>query len=463
MDTTIALDKSMFRAYDIRGIVGENLTEDAVYLIGKAYATLAQEQDEKSVVIARDGRLSGPKLLAALAQGLQAGGLEVINIGMVPTPVLYYATYDLPVPNGIMLTGSHNPANYNGLKMVLRHETLSSDKIMSLYHKIVAQQLAEGEGDYLQRHIVKNYERAIRNNIRCGRALRVVVDCGNGVAGLIAPKILRDIGMEVIELYCDVDGHFPNHHPDPSQIENCRDLIAAVQEHQADLGLAFDGDGDRLGVVTNAGTIIWPDRVLMLFAETVLQQHPGGSIIYDIKCTKHLASLITELGGEPIMWKTGHSFIKGKIKESNSLLAGEMSGHLFFNDRWFGFDDAIYAACRLVENLSQRTGTSEQIFAVYPNSINTPELKVAISDETKFEFIKQLIAKASVNNPLATITTLDGLRLDFPEGWGLVRPSNTTPYLICRFEADSEGALNSIIQTFRNLMASINPAMSIPW
>jgi len=458
---TTNISPSIFRAYDIRGIVGETLTPETVYTIGLAIGSEAQARGENTVITARDGRLSGPALIAALNKGLQDSGCNVIDIGMAPTPVLYFATYQFATRSGVMLTGSHNPPDYNGLKIVLAGETLSDKAIYGLYERIQKQDFRQGNGKYQTQDMLQQYLQHITNDIKPQRKLKIAVDCGNGVAGVIAPQLLRALNCEVIELFCNVDGNFPNHHPDPSIPENLVDLLAAVKTHQADIGLAFDGDGDRLGVITNNGEIIWPDRQLMLYAIDVLSRNPGATIIYDVKSTRHLEKVIKQHQGQPLMWKTGHSLVKAKLKETGALLAGEMSGHTFFKERWYGFDDAIYTAARLLEILAADNRTASEIFATLPDSINTPELKLPIAEEHKFTFIETLLSRAQFDD--ATITTIDGLRVDFQDGWGLIRPSNTTPYLILRFEADHTDGLSRIQEIFRQQILAIDASLELPF
>ncbi len=460
---SIHIDASIFRAYDIRGVVATSLTEDTVYLIGQALGSLIREHGEHQVAIARDGRASSPALSHALCRGLLATGCDVIDLGMVPTPLLYYATRILAQHSGVMLTGSHNPADYNGLKMVVGGVTLTEQQIAALYHRIQAQDFyrATQPGLYQELNIIDRYLHQIHTTVQLTRPLKIVIDAGNGVTGQIAPRLFKLLGCEVHELFCDIDGAFPNHHPDPSQPENLQDLIRAVHEQHADIGLAFDGDGDRLGVVTDRGAIIWPDRLLMLFAQSVLQAQPQAKIIFDVKCTQHLAELIRKLNGEPVMWKTGHSLIKAKMAEINAQLAGEMSGHFFFNDRWYGFDDALYAGARLLEILSQHHENADEIFSAIPNSINTPELKVSVTEEEKFNLMQQLIANAQFVD--AEVMLIDGLRVNFADGWGLVRPSNTTPYLVLRFEAINEAMLQKIQRLFRDWMLSVKPDWVLPF
>jgi phosphomannomutase/phosphoglucomutase len=456
-----AISPSIFRAYDIRGIVDETLTPDAVYAIGLAIGSAAQAKGEREVIIARDGRLSGPTLIIALSKGLQDSGCAVIDIGAVPTPVLYFAANTLGTSSGVMLTGSHNPPNYNGLKIVLNGETLADKDIYALYERIQARNFTSGNGNVKKIDIVPAYIARIAQDVKLQRPLRVVVDCGNGIAGGVAPQLLRALGCEVIELFCEVDGHFPNHHPDPSVPENLQDLIAAVQKQQADVGLAFDGDGDRLGVVTNCGEIIWPDRQLMLYAIDVLSRHPNAEIIYDVKSTRYLETVIKQHHGRPLMWKTGHSLVKAKLRETGALLAGEMSGHVFFKERWYGFDDGLYTAARLLEILSRNKQSASELFATLPNSINTPELKLPISEEYKFIFMENFKTQARFNG--ATLTTIDGLRADFANGWGLIRPSNTSPYLILRFEADTQESLAHIQALFREQLLALDKNLALPF
>lgn len=453
--------KDIFRAYDIRGVVGESLTDDTVKAIGRALGSEADECGEQTVIIAHDGRLSSPHLRTALAQGLQNSGRNVIDIGMVPTPVLYFATHFLESNTGIMITGSHNPPEYNGLKMVVNGETLSEERIQRLRQRIENNDLVTGSGSLETKDINPDYVGTIADDIQIGQPIKVVVDCGNGVAGNIAPVLMRSIGCEVVELYCDVDGNFPNHHPDPSKPENLKALIQSVESEGADLGLAFDGDGDRLGVVDSEGNIIWPDRQMMLFSADVLSRQPGADIIFDVKCSKHLATEIVNHGGRPIMWKTGHSLIKAKIKETGAQLAGEMSGHIFFTERWYGFDDALYSAARLLEILSADSRSSSEIFAELPDSVNTPELNIRLAEGENFLFIEKLLSQASFTD--AKITTIDGLRVDFTDGWGLVRASNTTPSLVLRFEADDEQALKKIQEQFKSLMLKVDSQLSLPF
>ncbi len=452
---------SIFKAYDIRGVVGKTLTPQHMMLIGKALGSEAIGRGLGKIAFARDGRLSGPELGAALVRGLQAAGVDVVDVGMVPTPVLYYAAAELAEGSGVMLTGSHNPPDYNGVKMVLGGETLSGDAIQSLRERIVNEDFTRGSGDYATNMISNDYIQRILDDVKLRRKLRIVVDCGNGVAGAIAPKLFKALGCEVIELYSEVDGHFPNHHPDPSKPENLRDLIETVRARNADLGLAFDGDGDRLGVVSANGSIIWPDRLMMLFASDVLSRNHGAQIIYDIKCSSNLTRVIWEKGGEPLMWKTGHSLIKAKMQQSGALLAGEMSGHIFFKERWYGFDDALYAGARLLEIIAADSRPAQEIFAALPDAVNTPELNLNMAEGEHFRFMDALLDSADFEN--ANVTMIDGIRVDYEDGWGLVRASNTTPCLVMRFEAQNEEALKRIQDEFRKAMLAINPSLKLPF
>ncbi len=454
-------DPSIFKAYDIRGIVDKTLTRDAVMQIGQAIGTENINRGRQSLVVARDGRLSGPDLLEALIQGVKASGCDVINIGAVPTGVLYFATHHLETGSGVMLTGSHNPPEYNGLKIMLDGETLAGKLITNLYDMIVEGDLLSGEGSVQELDIADDYIDYISSEIQLENEPTVVVDSGNGIAGPIAIDVLEEIGCNVIPLHCEVDGEFPNHHPDPSIPENLEDLKATLKSVDADIGIAFDGDGDRLGVVTKSGEIIYPDRLLMLFAKDVLSRQPGSSIIFDVKCTAHLPKAIVKYGGLPIMWKTGHSFMKAKLKETEAALAGEMSGHFFFNERWFGFDDGIYAAARLLEILDQETDTPQEVFDTLPKGVSTPELKVEMAEGEHYMFMKEFEKRVKFED--AKITTIDGIRADFEDGWGLVRCSNTTPCLVIRFDADNEAALERIQEQFREQLLKVSADLELPF
>lgn len=457
----IRIDPEIFRAYDIRGIVGESLTAEVVKQLGRAIGSEAFDRGEQKVVIARDGRLSGPELLNALKQGLLDSGRDVVDLGAVPTPLLYFATHYLSTRSGVMLTGSHNPANYNGLKIVIAGETLAGDDVQRLRERIETGNLLSGRGSSESLSISEDYIAQITGDIALAQPLKVVIDAGNGIAGAIAPTLYKALGCEVIELYCDVDGRFPNHHPDPSKPDNLKKLIATVQDSGADIGLAFDGDGDRLGVIDSSGKIIWADRQLMLYSMDVLSRHPGTDIIYDVKCSRHLARVITGHGGRPLMWRTGHSFIKAKMRETGALLAGEQSGHIFFKERWYGFDDAIYTGARLLEILAADFRKSADIFKSLPEGVSTPELNLSISEQRKFAFVDRLARQGQFAG--GQLNTTDGIRVDFSDGWGLVRASNTTPALVIRFEADDDAALARIQELFRAQMQAIDPAVQLPF
>ena len=451
----------IFKAYDIRGIVDKTLTEDMVFEIGRAVGSELIDQGGNSIVIGRDGRLSGPRLATALSNGLRASGVDVVDIGLAPSPVVYYSSYSLGIPSCIAITGSHNPPDYNGLKMVVDGVTLSAERIQALKQRIIASDYHSGNGGYRQQEIIQDYIQKIVSDIKPQRKLKIVIDCGNGVAGATAPSVFNEIGCEVHELFSEVDGTFPNHHPDPSQIENLQDLISAVEQHDADLGLAFDGDGDRLGVVSRKGEVVWPDRQMILFARDILERNPGTEIIYDVKCTRNLPEEIDKAGGVATMWRTGHSFIKAKLKESGAALAGEMSGHIFFKERWFGFDDGVYAGARLIELLAKQAQSPQQIFDQLPNSINTPELRIDFAEGEHYKFMDKLQASAKFEN--AEVSTIDGLRVDYTNGFGLVRPSNTTPILVLRFEGDTQAAIKSIQSDFANAIHTVDPDIALPF
>jgi len=457
----MTISKDIFRAYDIRGIVENALTPDAVQQIGQAFATEALSQGQKTVVIGRDGRLSSPELAKCLSEGLCAGGCDVIDVGMVPTPVLYYATHKLKTGTGIMVTGSHNPPQYNGLKMLIAGNTLYGEGITALYNMIVEGRVNSGEGKHSEQNILPDYLDTIVNDIKLEKPLNIAVDCGNGVAGVCATELFTRLGCNVTELFCDVDGNFPNHHPDPSKPENLLDLQNAMKENDLDLGLAFDGDGDRVGILDDKQNILWADRQMMLYSADVLKRKPGAQIIFDIKSTSNLKSYIENLGGEPLMWKTGHSFIKAKMKETGAELAGEMSGHIFFKERWFGFDDGLYGAARMLEIVSQFDEPSSAIFERLPDSVNTPELQVNFEEGEHYTFMDAFIAQSDFEG--ADTVTIDGIRVNYPDGWGLIRPSNTTPCLVLRFEANDEATLKDIQNTFREKMLAVNNNLELPF
>ncbi|KMM78828.1 phosphomannomutase [Pseudomonas deceptionensis] len=452
---------SIFRAYDIRGVVPQTLTAETAYWIGRAIGAESLAKNEPHVSVGRDGRLSGPELVERLIQGVADSGCKVSDVGLVPTPALYYAANVLAGKSGVMLTGSHNPSNYNGFKIVIAGDTLANEQIQALHTRLKTNDLSWGEGSIERVDILSRYADVITQDIKLVKRLKVVVDCGNGAAGVIAPQLIEALGCEVIPLFCEVDGNFPNHHPDPGKPENLVDLIAKVKETNADIGLAFDGDGDRVGVVTNTGTMVFPDRLLMLFAQDVLERNPAAEIIFDVKCTRRLAPWIEECGGRPLMWKTGHSLIKKKMKETGALLAGEMSGHIFFKERWFGFDDGIYSAARLLEILSKRQETCEELFEAFPNDISTPEINIDVTDESKFSIIEALHDAQWGDG--AELTSIDGVRVDYPHGWGLVRASNTTPVLVLRFEAETEAELQRIKDVFHAQLGRVAPDLQLPF
>ena len=454
----IDLDPGIFRAYDIRGITRSNLTDDVCYWIGRAFAAEARSQNQQAAAIGRDGRLSSPGIALALGQGLVDGGMSVTDIGQVPTPVLYYATHALKTGTGIMITGSHNPPEYNGLKMMIGGTTLAEDLIQVLYRRLQDNTLSTGKGALGYADLGADYVEAALNTTKLDRPLKVAVDCGNGVAGELGPKLISALGCEVIPLFCEIDGNFPNHHPDPAEPENLQDLITAVQQQSADVGLAFDGDGDRLGVVTPKGEIIWPDKMMMLFAQDIIARNPQTPVIFDVKCSTHLERVITEAGGNPIMWKTGHSHIKAKIKQTQAALAGEFSGHICFGERWYGFDDALYTAARLLELLSQTELDVDAVFAQYPTTYSTPEIKIHTTETRKFEVMDELASSGDFAD--GRMTTIDGIRVDFDDRWGLIRPSNTSPVLSLRFEADSAAALERVQDEFQTQLSNVDAILT---
>jgi phosphomannomutase/phosphoglucomutase len=461
----LPISKSIFKAYDIRGIVGKTLDAGIARRIGHAFGAAALAKGEKVVIIGRDGRLSGPELAAALAAGLQAAGVDVVDLGLVATPMVYFATHILGAQSGIMVTGSHNPPDYNGFKMVLAGEAIYGDTIQQLYQAIandsVKAAMPAPAGGYRQHDIKDAYLQRIVSDTKLARPMKIVVDCGNGVAGAFAGELYRALGCEVQELFCEVDGTFPNHHPDPAHPENLQDVIRALQNSDAELGLAFDGDGDRLGVVTKDGQIIYPDRQLMLFAADVLTRHPGREILYDVKCTRHLAPWIAKHGGKPLMWKTGHSLVKAKMRETGAPLGGEMSGHVFFKDRWYGFDDGMYAGARLLELLSRERDPSAILNAL-PQSASTPELHLMLAEGENFALMEKLQREANFPGS-GEIITIDGLRVEYADGFGLARSSNTTPVVVMRFEAESEQALARIQSEFKRVILAAKPDASLPF
>ena len=449
------VSSSIFKAYDVRGIVPSTLTEEVAEGLGRAFGTAARKEGEKTVAVGRDGRLSGPSLSAALIRGLLASGVDVIDVGVVTTPMLYFAASTL-CTSGIQVTGSHNPKDYNGFKMVMAGRAIYGEEIQALRKTMEAESWSsEGSGKVTNVNLFAPYRDRIVGDVKLARPMKIVVDSGNGVAGASAPQIFRALGCEVIELFSEVDGNFPNHHPDPSKPENLRDLIAKLKETGAELGLAFDGDGDRLGIVTRGGNNIYPDRQMMLFARDVLKRVPGGTILFDVKCTQRLAPTIREAGGKAEMYKTGHSLIKARMKEVDSPLGGEMSGHIFFKERWFGFDDGTYAGCRLLEILSREKDPSAVLDAL-PTSFSTPELNVKCAEGEPHRLVAELMARANFAAP-AEVSTIDGVRVDWPDGFGLIRASNTTPVLVLRFEGHTQEALHRIEGEMLALLRQVKP------
>lgn len=453
--------KEIFKAYDIRGIVGKTFTAEIVEAIGHAIGSEAVARGQREICIGRDGRLSGPALSQALARGIRKAGIGVVDLGMVATPMTYFAAYQLKTNSAVMVTGSHNPPDYNGLKMVLGGETLSGYTIQKLRERLVNGDLVNGTGGYREYDIAPEYQARIVADIKLARPMKIVVDCGNGVPGAFAGPLYRALGCEVEEMFCEVDGNFPNHHPDPSQPKNLADLIARLKTSDAELGLAFDGDGDRLGVVMKDGTIIFPDRQLMLFADDVLSRNPGAEIIFDVKSTRNLFDWIRARGGKPTLWKTGHSFIKAKMKETGALLAGEMSGHVFFKERWYGFDDGLYAGARLLEYLSKQADLNATLHGL-PDTVNTPELNIKMAEGEHYALMDTL-QKTATFPDAKDVITLDGLRVEYADGFGLARPSNTTPVIVLRFEADDAATLERIQADFRRVIHAAAPGLALPF
>jgi phosphomannomutase/phosphoglucomutase len=460
---TVSIDPSIFKAYDVRGVVDRSLTLEAARAIGAALGSEAGAQSVHEIAVGRDGRLSGPALRDALVEGIRSTGCGVVDIGMVATPMLYFATHHLRTGSGVSITGSHNPPEYNGMKFVLAGQAMYGEGLQALRRRIEADDLvrAPAPGALRSARITQAYVDRIVGDVRLARPMRIAIDCGNGVAGAVAPMLFRALGCDVIELFCEVDGTFPNHHPDPAIPENLQDLIRRLHSSDAELGLAFDGDGDRLGVVTKDGRIIYPDRQIMLFVRDVLAHRPGAEIIFDVKCTRHLAPWIRQHGGRPTMWRTGHSLIKAKLKETGAPFAGEMSGHLFFNDRWYGFDDGLYAGARLLEILSREADPSQALNAL-PDAICTPELHLKTAESENFELVERLRSRARFEGAREVIT-IDGMRVEYPDGFGLARPSNTTPVVVLRFEADNPQALARIQADFRRAILEVQPSAHLPF
>jgi phosphomannomutase/phosphoglucomutase len=463
------ISKSIFKAYDIRGVIGKTLDADAARSIGRAFGSEVRAQGGDAVVVARDGRLSGPELIQALSDGLRAAGVDVVNVGMVPTPVGYFAASvplkldagERRVDSCIVVTGSHNPPDYNGFKMVLRGAAIYGEQILALHQRIVDEKFESGNGSYTEYDIAEAYLERIVSDIKLERPIKIVVDTGNGVAGGLAPKLFKKLGCELVELFTEIDGNFPNHHPDPAHPENLQDVIRALKETDAEIGFAFDGDGDRLGVVTKDGQIIYPDRQLMLFAEEVLSRNKGAQIIYDVKCTRNLAKWVKDKGGVPLMWKTGHSLVKAKLRETGAPLAGEMSGHVFFKDRWYGFDDGLYTGARLLEILT-RVADPSALLNGLPNSHSTPELQLKLEEGENFDLIARLQQSATFTGA-DDVVKIDGLRVEYPDGFGLARSSNTTPVVVMRFEADNDAALKRIQEDFRRVILAEKADAKLPF
>ena len=463
---TIALSTSIFKAYDIRGIIDQTLDPSIATLIGKSFGSCMKEIGEHTIVVGRDGRLSGPSLMQGLTEGLLSVGVNVIDLGVVATPMVYFAT-NVPINgqqahSGIMITGSHNPPNYNGFKMVLGSKAIYGEQIKALYERIVAKDFAPlATASRSEYDIFPTYLERITSDIHLARPMKIAVDCGNGVGGAFAGKLFRALGCEVDEMFCEVDGHFPNHHPDPAHLENLQDLMKNLASTNNELGLAFDGDADRLGVVTKDGSVIFPDRQMMLYAKDVLSRNPSAQIIFDVKCTRNLGTWIKDHGGEPLMWKTGHSLVKAKLKETGAPLAGEMSGHIFFKDRWYGFDDGLYTAARLLEILSKEVDPNQTLNSL-PNAICTPELQMACVEGEPFAILEKMKANANFIGA-ESVNTIDGIRVEYADGFGLARPSNTTPVVVMRFEADTQEAIERIQMAFKSAILEVKPEAKLPF
>ena len=455
------LPAEIFRAYDIRGVAGKNLTAAAVREIGRAIGTLGRRRGTPTFAVGRDGRLSGPELGAALMDGVNAAGADVIDIGIVPTPVVYFAAQHLGCRSGVVVTGSHNPGEDNGLKVVVADNTLSGEEIQDLRRSVESGALDTGHGKRTRQDVVDAYIERIAGDVKLARPFRVALDSGNGVAGAVAPRLFRRLGCEVTELFSEIDGHFPNHHPDPSKLENLQDLVSTLQNSDCEIGLAFDGDADRLGVVTKSGKIIFPDRQLMLYAKDVLIRNPGAEVIYDVKCTRLLAPWIERHGGRPLIWKTGHSLIKGKLKETGALLAGEMSGHIFFKERWYGFDDALYCGARLLEILSKEKDPNAVLEGL-PDAPSTPELNWKLTEGEPPRIVEEL-KRLNPFTGAQRVLTIDGVRAEYADGFGLARASNTSPVVVLRFEGDTPQALRRIQEDFRRALQPLKPGTPLPY
>lgn len=451
----LELPDRVFRAYDVRGRADTDLTPALVHQLGLAIGSEAEARGQKTLVVGRDGRETSPALARALIAGLQESGREVVDVGMVPTPLLYFAAHQLGTLAGVMVTASHNPREYNGLKIMLGGRPVAGDAIQDLRRRIEEQDFIRGQGSHRHHEgIIETYIDTIVSDVAIAQPLKLVLDAGNAVAGAVAPRLFQALGCEVVPLYCEVDGSFPNHHPDPTVAANLKDLVAAVREHEADLGLGFDGDGDRLGVVTASGRMVQADELLMVLAQDVVARNPGTDILYDVKCSRRINALVSQLGGRPIMWLSGHSHMKEKMLDTGALLGGEFSGHIYFNERWYGFDDALYAGARLVEILSTGDPSMDNLLAALPPAVATPELRLPLAESDALELVRKLVENGDWGE--GKVTTLDGLRVDYSEGWGLIRASNTEPALTLRFEANDDDALEHIRQLFRQQLASID-------
>ena len=453
------VNSEIFRAYDIRGIVDKDLTEEITYFLGKAIGTFIQLQGRDSVVTARDGRISGDRLQHKFQEGVLSSGCNVLDIGKVPTPLLYFATFENGISDGVMLTGSHNPKNYNGFKIVLDKKSTTSEKIDEIKSIIFEERFWDGNGKLSFLDIKEQYLAKIKEKIKIKKPLKICLDCGNGIGGVIAPEAFKLSGIELIELFTEVDGNFPNHHPDPSNPKNLVDLQNKVKETKSDLGIALDGDGDRVGLIDNDGEIIYPDKYMMLLVEDILSKHKKGSIVYDVKCSTNLEKIISDLNGTPVMSRTGHSYIKSKIIETDALLGGEMSGHIFFNDDWYGFDDAIYSALRIIEVISKKNISSNKIFKKYPSFFSTPEINISIPDQIKFKLIDEI--KLHIKSTRFKYIDIDGVRLESETAWGLVRASNTSPNIVLRFEGQTEKDLLEIKNYFKTILSKIDNNLNL--
>ncbi len=462
MPAIYSFPHAAFKAYDIRGIVPSALNPEFAQELGRGLAARAHSAGVTTMIVGRDGRISSPSLAAALQQGMRDGGINTIDVGEVPTPLVYFAAYTLKTGSGVAVTGSHNPPDYNGFKMMMGGGTLHGDAILALRDEVAAGPARTAKaGSATSIDILTPYLARVLGDVKLSRPMKIAIDCGNGVAGAVAPQLFRALGCEVTELFCEVDGTFPNHHPDPADPHNLEDLIRCVQTTDCEIGLAFDGDGDRLGVVTKSGQIIWPDRQLILYARDVLTRCPGQTIIYDVKCSRHVAVEIRAAGGVPLMWQTGHSLIKAKLAETGAPLAGEMSGHVFFKERWFGFDDGLYTGCRLLEILSRSPNPSAVLEAL-PQGVSTPELKLEMNEGEPHALIKRLQTEG-VFNGATEVIKIDGLRADYPDGFGLARASNTTPVVVLRFEGDTSEALTRIQNAFRQQLLALAPHVTLPF